>query len=128
MDTRILLQEYFSTNNTDYLADAIEEIRRALSIYPDYGNALELLGRVYFLLDNYDEALQVFEKAESLNPGSQIISYNKSVVLREQNKKEDSMISFEKSYMLNTSNEMVKSAFENFLVKNSCTNLELLKS
>lgn len=47
---------------------ALADIERALKIEPNHAFALELRGEVYALEKNYDAALEVFARVQSINP------------------------------------------------------------
>ncbi|MFA4831130.1 MAG: hypothetical protein WC862_05045 [Patescibacteria group bacterium] len=62
---------YFNRNNTgDYPLSEIA-FRRALSLNPNYSDALYALGHLYDITDHKNLALPIFEKVLELNPGNQ---------------------------------------------------------
>jgi TolB-like protein/class 3 adenylate cyclase len=54
----------------------ITEIRRALSVAPNFGDAHFVLGAVYFHVGLLEEALSEFKRANDLMPGSELVHYH----------------------------------------------------
>jgi tetratricopeptide (TPR) repeat protein len=53
---------------SQYFSQAREQLEKAVSIKPDYSNALYSLGSVYDFLNQKDKAIEVFTKIQQLNP------------------------------------------------------------
>lgn len=58
---------YFYVN--DKLGQSIECLNRALELDPDYGEALNQIAYCYSDLENYDKAIEYFEKYAEVSPG-----------------------------------------------------------
>jgi TolB-like protein len=56
--------------------EAIAEVRRALAVAPNFGEAHGTLGAIYFHVGLIEEALQEFKKADELSPGSPEIKFH----------------------------------------------------
>ena len=60
--------EHFSEDRYD---EAIEELKRALEMEPDYGDALQALAMCYYSRKDFDQAIQQglrFQEVEPSNP------------------------------------------------------------
>ncbi|MBN1498898.1 MAG: tetratricopeptide repeat protein [Spirochaetes bacterium] len=112
----ILLKQYFISNNMDYIEDSVEEINRSLSIYPDYPEALMLRGKISYLTDDYEGALEYFSRIGSNGEITAELAYNTGLCFERLNQVEKALEWFEKSYNLNRNDDMVRSKLENFTV------------
>jgi len=56
--------------------EAIAEVRRALAVNPNFGDAHFFLGVVYFHVGLLDEALQQYKRADELNPSNPMFKFN----------------------------------------------------
>jgi Flp pilus assembly protein TadD len=50
--------------------EAIEELKRAIAIFPEYVKAYNDLGVAYIKLDRIEEAIRALEKSAALDPGA----------------------------------------------------------
>lgn len=66
--------------------DALDELKRALSIYPKYARALNDLGVLYLKLDRLDEAAETLARAAKINRRFYFPRLNLGVVLGRQGK------------------------------------------
>ena len=55
--------------------EAIAEVRRALAVNPNFGDAHFFLGVIYFHVGLLDEAMQQCKRADELNPGNPTIKF-----------------------------------------------------
>jgi TolB-like protein/class 3 adenylate cyclase len=55
---------------------AIAELRHALTVDPNFGDAHFSLGAIYFHVGLLEEALQQYKRADELNPGNPTIKFN----------------------------------------------------
>jgi len=56
--------------------NAIAELRRALAMAPNFGDAHEFLWAIYFHVGLIEEALQEYKRADELMPGSTLIGFD----------------------------------------------------
>jgi Flp pilus assembly protein TadD len=56
--------------------EAIAEVRRALAVNPNFGDAHFTLGSIYFHVGLLDEAMQQWKRADELKPGNPTIKFN----------------------------------------------------
>lgn len=71
-------RDYRATGRPD---DALVQAKRALSLAPDDGDALLLLGDVQFQRHEYRQALVTFDRLAQQRPGSSIVQLRRSQVL-----------------------------------------------
>ncbi len=76
---------------------ALDELRQALTIDPDYGAAFGMLGLVYMELKENDLADQSFRKALTLMPGNPELNNNYGWFLCRTGRQEQSLPYFEKA-------------------------------
>ncbi|MFL6253789.1 MAG: tetratricopeptide repeat protein [Pyrinomonadaceae bacterium] len=67
-------------------AEALDELKRALSIYPKYARALNDLGVLYLKLDRLDDAAEALARAAKINKRFYFPRLNLGVVLNRQGK------------------------------------------
>ena len=77
---------YLNPGDQDLL---INFLKCSLLIYPDDCEMLQLLGCYYAFLKQYENALEAFEKAYSLQPSNYEYIYNKAVAFRLLDNKDD---------------------------------------
>jgi TolB-like protein/class 3 adenylate cyclase len=70
----------FSPSSGFQFEEMITEIRRALAVAPNFGEARAFLGAIYFHVGLHDEALQEFKRADELTPGSAEIKFHLGLV------------------------------------------------
>ena len=73
---KLYIKTFNKTGKDSYLADAEEEISKALSIKTDYLPALILSGYLYLSQKNYSAAAEAFSKASQLSPSDSSIYYS----------------------------------------------------
>jgi Flp pilus assembly protein TadD len=56
--------------------EAIAEVRRALAVNPNFGDAHYFLGTIYFHVGLLDEAMRQYKRADELNPSNPTIKFN----------------------------------------------------
>ena len=56
--------------------EAIAEVRRALAVNPNFGDAHYFMGTIYFHVGLLDEAMQQYKRADELNPKNPIIKFS----------------------------------------------------
>jgi TolB-like protein/Tfp pilus assembly protein PilF len=56
--------------------EAIAEVRRALAVNPNFGDAHSFLGTVYFHVGLIDEAMQQYKRADELTPSSPAVGFH----------------------------------------------------
>ncbi|MEY2540229.1 MAG: hypothetical protein QOG67_3969 [Verrucomicrobiota bacterium] len=66
----------FSPSSGFQYGEMITEIRRALSVAPNFGDGHSFLGAIYFHVGLHEEALQEFKRADELTPGSEGIKFH----------------------------------------------------
>ncbi len=60
--------------------EAINELRRALAVNPNFGDAHLFLGVIYFHVGLIEEALQQFNRSDEINPGSPLAKFHIGVM------------------------------------------------
>lgn len=70
---------------------AIENLRRALELKPDFFRAAVLLGYIHESLDDFDAAARSFQHALTLNPASRIAALGLVVVLGERDRNDEAL-------------------------------------
>jgi tetratricopeptide (TPR) repeat protein len=66
----------FSPSSGFPYEEMITEVRRALTVAPNFGDAHYFLGAIYFHVGLHEEALQEFKRADELTPGSAEIKFH----------------------------------------------------
>ena len=67
----------------DLLKNAINYLKKAVNIHPNYKNAYLLLGNAHYYTDNLDEAIRAYENALNIDPNYSEASKNLGVTLRD---------------------------------------------
>ena len=78
-----------STNEVEKKAkitEAIGHLQKALEIHPTFKNPYLLMGNGYFYLEDYDKALDMYQKGLKLDPNFKDIKTNLALVYREGGK------------------------------------------
>lgn len=78
-----------STNEVEKkakIAEAIGHLQKALEIHPTFKNPYLLMGNGYFYLEDYDKALDMYQKGLKLDPNFKDIKTNLALVYREGGK------------------------------------------
>ncbi|MEZ5427545.1 MAG: tetratricopeptide repeat protein [Pyrinomonadaceae bacterium] len=81
--------------------EGIEDLRAAISIFPDYYLALDRLGREYLSQGKFVEAENVFKKAIDVNPKSFSSFFGLSVARHNLGKKDETVATLKKAIELN---------------------------
>lgn len=68
------------------LQEAVGYLQRAVQIHPGYKNAYLIMGNAYFYLSQYEQAIDAYGKALTLDPQFQDAYRNQAIVLREAGK------------------------------------------
>ncbi|HEY1502385.1 MAG TPA: tetratricopeptide repeat protein [Acidobacteriaceae bacterium] len=80
--------------------EARKNYERALSLQPDFPEALSNLGSTYFVEKNYRQAQHLYERAFALNPKSAIIAANLGSVYFAQEKYEQGLEAYRTAFNL----------------------------
>ncbi|MGB4604399.1 MAG: tetratricopeptide repeat protein, partial [Bacteroidales bacterium] len=64
--------------------NALNDLNKAIDLYPDYYLAYNMLGNIYFDQEQYDAALKYYQKAIELNPDYVVAYYNVANIYYEQ--------------------------------------------
>jgi protein O-mannosyl-transferase len=92
-----LIDEAENTENLTYkntlLSDAIKYLTKAVSIYPEYGLAWNLLGNAYFLKgDDLTKAEECYKRAIGIAPGNADVNFNLGMLLNKNKQYQESLI------------------------------------
>ncbi|NNE25537.1 MAG: tetratricopeptide repeat protein [Saprospiraceae bacterium] len=68
------------------LNEAVDHLKKAITIHPTYRNAYLILGNSYFYQKRYNEAIASYEQCLKISPGYQEVMKNYPIVLREAGK------------------------------------------
>ena len=74
---------------------AIAELRHALAVNPNFGDAHSSLGVIYFHVGLLDEAMQQYKRADELNPSNPIIKFGIGLVTLLQGRYDDAVTMME---------------------------------
>lgn len=96
-----------SIHNCDY-DHAITEMKKALSLNPDYPDLHNLLGIAYANSDMLDDAIMEFETALKVNPDYLKARMNMALTLYEKGQREDSMYHLKIVLKMDPENELAK--------------------
>jgi tetratricopeptide (TPR) repeat protein len=85
-----LAQRHFRTatelKDQGKYSEALQEYRKALEVEPEYPEALNNIGFIYFQLKSYDLAAQTYERALALNPDDEDLLFNLAVAYIRDNR------------------------------------------
>ena len=95
-----------------FLNEAVDLIRRALTIKPDDGYVVDSLGWAYYKQGNLKEALAMLEKAASLVPDDPVILEHLGEVYLKENQRDQSMKAWAHALKLDPKNEKLKIRFK----------------
>jgi tetratricopeptide (TPR) repeat protein len=109
---------YMRKGDDDLLSDAVDQIKRALAMRPDYFSGLNSLGYLYVNEQNYKGALDSFERAKQLDPGNALLYYNIGLAYERQGDLAKALDHFETARNKNMDDEILLSRLEHFLVTN----------
>lgn len=107
---------YIKNGDTGYLEDAMQQVKRALAIRPEYFHALELLGYISVNEGNYPAAIEAFSLAQSGVGKSPAILHNLGYVCERSGDLAKAVEYYEKAYEGARSDEILLARLENFLV------------
>ena len=86
------------------IQDALEQYIRVRQLNPDFGDVLVNMGIIYAKQGNQVEAVNLFNSALSLKPGSKHVHYNLAVALQAQGKLEEAMTHYREVLRLDPEN------------------------
>lgn len=115
---QVNLKDYRSTDNAEYLEEAIHEFKKALAIHPENLQANRSLGYVSLLLNDYEEAIKYFESAISAYPENSVSIYNLAIAYIKNKNNDLALNTFVKGLQISPSDSLLQARFEDFLVLN----------
>ncbi|HWN99370.1 MAG TPA: tetratricopeptide repeat protein [Blastocatellia bacterium] len=103
----------FGEGNRD---EVIQELERALTIYPDYFRALNGLGLIYMKMDRLDDATRMFERASKIAPRVYQPRMNLGIILTRRGKYKEAAAMLEALHKENQSVSEVRLALGDVLI------------
>ena len=88
--------------------EALDSIKRALALKPDYVDAEYNLGNIFKAQNKPDEAIESYRKVLVLKPDYVDAEYNLGNIFKEQNKPDEAIESYRKVLVLDPENKSVK--------------------
>lgn len=116
---KLYIKTFNKTGKDSYLADAEEEISKALSIKTDYLPALILSGYLYLSQKNYSAAAEAFSKASQLSPSDSSIYYSSAYSSELEGNTDSAFNLYNKAYSVNSDDDINQNALESLLVANN---------
>ncbi len=77
--------------------EAIKEIRHALTVAPNFGDAHALLGGIYFHVGLIEDALREFKRADEITPGNAEVQFHLGLMAFFQNRYDEAATVMEKN-------------------------------
>jgi len=116
---KIFLNDYIRNYKPKILIQANNEFQKALSIQPDHFLANKYMGFLSLLQKNYNEAVKCFNISLSILQDNINILYNLSISHEKLNKPDTAIKYFIKALKKSSSDSILKSKFEIFLISNN---------
>lgn len=110
------------------LSNAVNLLKRALEIFPDYFDALETLGSEYVKQRSYDEAIPSLRRALQVNDKGWRSHYALGVALAETKQREEGIVELRRAVELNPESPNTNMRLGMELAKNQQTYAEAIRA
>jgi tetratricopeptide (TPR) repeat protein len=99
-----------SIGKVNQLQEAINTLKQAILLYPNFDNPYFLLGNAYFYLENFDESIKSLENCRMINPQKKHLLKNLAIVYQnagrfygeKRNNLDSALVLLQKSYELDS--------------------------
>ena len=116
---RILLREYLRSYNLDYLNEAVEELKKALSMQPENFLANRYMGYISLFQNQHSDALSFFKASLSVNPRSVASLYGMALAYESMGDLEEAHNSLSRALEASPSDAILRARFEDYLLLNN---------
>ena len=112
------IASYLSAMNGDY-KDAEKKCIMAVTVNPNYDSAYELLSTIYYAQKRYDDVIDIADFRINRNRNVSQAWFIKGLALEKLGRYEDSLATWETGLTVDPSDEIMRSAFELSILKNT---------
>jgi len=112
----LLFAKYAHTGNSDYVVQAVDEFKKALSISPNNIEANRFLGYISYHSGDYEGAVSYYKRVVDLYPKMSIPHYNLALAHEKMNSREKALSEYSKAVEQQSLNSLAYEKRSQFLV------------
>jgi tetratricopeptide (TPR) repeat protein len=121
------LQQAIRSLNENAFDSGAAALKRALVIFPDYYDALVLLGTAYVNRDDFEEAVPLLKRAVAVNKGGWLAFYSLGVAQIKLNQHADGVVALRSAVALNPRSAEASIDLGKALAKDAATEAEAIE-